>query len=126
MNNRHSSDFRRVWLYRVYKKTEQIWNCSQRREAAHLYSCYSSYWTVHVHVFHDIRIQSESYLYLFLILIIVFYRAATDTNVTYLSTIMSALLLEITYAIWIDEKISTKKLSKNLPSTDILYLHTEL
>ena len=35
MNNRHSSDFRRVWLYRVYKKkTEQILTCSQRREAA--------------------------------------------------------------------------------------------
>ena len=35
-------------------------------------------------------IQLESFLYLFLILIIVFYRAATGTNVTYLSTIMSA------------------------------------
>ena len=31
-------------------------------------------------------------------IVIVFYRAATGTNVTYLSTIMSVLLLESTYA----------------------------
>ena len=62
----------------------------------------------------------------YLILIIVFYRAATGTNVTSLPTIMLVSLLESTYAIGSDEKIPTKKLSKNLPSTDILYLHTEL
>ena len=71
-------------------------------------------------------IQSESYLYLFLILIIVFYRAATGTNVTYLSTIMSVLLLESTYAIWIDENFNKEIIEKFALYTAILYLHTEL
>ena len=61
-----------------------------------------------------VSVQPESYLYLFLILIIVFYRAATGTNVTYLSTIMSVLLLESTlYAILNRRKNINKEIIEN-------------